>query len=74
MYVHDEPIIQSYKEELIVRNPTMLDVPTAEILFKYIENGGSSAMMRYVLIYEISNKITEVTLNLFDNEEVVIPW
>ncbi len=74
LYVHDESIIQSYKEELIVRNPTMLDVPTVEILFKYIEDGGSSAEMRYVLIYEISNKITEVTLNLFGNEEVVIPW
>ena len=74
LYVQDESIIQSYKEELIVRNPTMLDVPTAEIIFKYIGDSGESAMSRYILIYEVSNKITEVKLNLFNNEEVIVPW
>ncbi len=75
LYVHDEPIMNSYKEELIARNPTMLDVPSVEIKFTYINNdGGSSAMTRYILIYEISNKMTEVTINLFGNEKVIIPW
>lgn len=75
LYVHDEPILRSYKEELIARNPTMLDIPSVEIKFKYIDNAeGVGVATRYVLIYEISNNMTKVTLNLFDNEEVVIPW
>ena len=74
LYVQDEPIIKSYEEELIVRNPTMLDVPTAEIVFKYVGDSSEPTTIRYVLLYKISNKITEVKLNLFENEEVVIPW
>ncbi len=74
LYVHDEPILKSYKEKVIARNPTMLDVPSVEIQLKYIDDSGQNIVTRYVLLYEISNKVTKVTLNLFENEEIVIPW